>query len=116
MKASGIPRAVRDLLPEAVPLLVERLAEVQVYRAWEAAVGAEMARRARPGPLVEGCLTITVDNSPWLHELRLRQADLLAAIQQHCPSVRALRLTVGPLSAPAEVLLGRAASARDVAP
>jgi len=48
--------------------------------------------------VVDGCLTVVVDNSPWLHELSLRQRDLLASIQRECPTVRALRLTIGPVS------------------
>lgn len=109
-----MPRAVGDLLPDAVPQLVERLAEVRVYQAWEGIVGAEIARRTRPGPLVEGGLTVVVDNSPWLHELSLRQAEVLSMIRRHCPSVRSLRLTVGPLSV--ESPDRAAAAARSVAP
>jgi hypothetical protein len=105
LKPSGFPRAVRDLLPDAVPLLAGRLAQANVHQAWETAVGSEVARRARPGPLVEGCLTVIVDNSPWLHELRLRQPEVLAAIQLHCPSIRALRLAVGSLG-PGEASAG----------
>jgi hypothetical protein len=97
LKSSGMPRAVGDLLPDALPQLVERLAEVRVHQAWETVVGPDVARRTRPGSLVEGCLTVIVDNSPWLHELSLRQPELLAMIRLRCPSVRTLRLTVGAL-------------------
>lgn len=95
-----VPRSIGDILPEAVPQLGERLAEVHLRARWERAVGAEVARRSRPGVLAEGCLTIVVDNSPWLHELRLRQGEVLAAIRRECPSVTALRLTVGPFADP----------------
>jgi hypothetical protein len=98
LKSSGTPRAVGDLLPDAMPQLAERLAEVRVHQAWETVVGLDAARRTRPGSLVEGCLTVIVDNSPWLHELSLRQSELLAMIRLRCPSVKALRLTVGALS------------------
>lgn len=94
---SGIPRAIGDLLTDAVPQLADRLAEIRLQGSWEAVVGSDTARRTRPGSLVEGCLTIMVDNSPWLHELSLRQPELLARIRARCPSVRALRLTVGSL-------------------
>ncbi len=113
MKPSGIPRAVGDLLPDAMPQLIERLAEVRVQQAWEIAVGHDVARRTRPGPLVEGYLTVIVDNSPWLHELSLRQSELLAMIQVRCSSVRALRLTVGAL--PPESREGGTAPAPSIA-
>lgn len=114
MKPSAMPRAVGDILPDAVPQLVDRLAEVRVYQAWGAIVGAEIAPRTRPAHLVEGCLTVVVDNSPWLHELSLRQAEVLSMIQRHCPSVRALRLTVGQLLLPSPD--HAAAAARPAAP
>ena len=108
MKSSGMPRAIGEILPDALPQLVERLAEVRLHQAWATMVGAEVARRTRPGTLVEGCLTVVVDNSPWLHELSLRQPEVLAMIRRQVPSVRALRLTVGPLPAGLE---GQAAAA-----
>lgn len=92
-----MPRAVGDLLPIAVPQLAETLAEIRLQHTWKLVVGPDVARRTRPGPLVEGRLTVTADNSPWLHELSLRQPELLARIQLHYPSVRSLRLTVGSL-------------------
>jgi hypothetical protein len=81
-----------------MPQLSDRLAEVRLRQSWEAAVGPEVARRTRPGSLSEGCLTIVVDNSPWLHELSLRQPELLARIRARCPGVRTVRLSVGPLA------------------
>lgn len=97
MKSSGVPRAIGEILPDALPQLVERLSEVRLRQSWEAAVGTAVARRARPGPVVDGCLTVVVDNSPWLHELSLRQRELLAMVQRECPTIRTLRLTIGPL-------------------
>ena len=80
-----------------MPQLVERLAEARVRQAWPALVGVDIARRTRPGDLVEGCLTVVVDNSPWLHELTLRQPEILRLIQGRWPAVRTLRLSVGAL-------------------
>jgi hypothetical protein len=45
---------------------------------------------------------VVVDNSPWLHELSLRRGDLLTGIRRRCPSVKTLRLTVGPLPGEAD--------------
>lgn len=96
MIASG-PRAVADVLPRAMPQLSERLAERRLRRQWTAIVGAETARRARPRGLSGGVLTIVVDNSPWLHELTLRSAELTAHLTACVPGLRALRFTLGPL-------------------
>src|SRR5438309_5818073 len=93
------PRAVADLLMTAVPGLRERLAEHHVRRAWAALVGADVARRAQPQALVDGCLTVVVDNSPWLHEMTLRADELTARLRERVPSLRALRFTLGTLEA-----------------
>src|SRR2546427_6839285 len=85
----GAPRAVADLLVTAVPELRERLAEHHVRRVWSTLVGADVARRAKPQGLVEGCLTVIVDNSPWLHELTLRADELTARLRARFPAVRA---------------------------
>jgi hypothetical protein len=97
LKSPGTPRAIGDLLTDAVPQLSDRLAELRLQQSWEAVVGSDIARRTRPGNLAEGCLTVIVDNSPWLQELSLRRAELLARIQRRCAAVRVLRLTVGSL-------------------
>ena len=93
----GAPRALADLLVTAVPELRERLAEHHVRRVWSTLVGADVARRAKPQGLVEGCLTVIVDNSPWLHELTLRADELTARLRARFPAVRALRFTLGTL-------------------
>ena len=93
----GAPRAVADLLVTAVPELRDRLAEHHVRRAWTALVGTDVARRAQPKGLVDGCLTVVVDNSPWLHELTLRADELTARLRARFPAVRALRFTLGTL-------------------
>src|SRR5205809_1452668 len=97
----GAPRAVADLLVSAVPELRTRLAEHHIRRAWTALVGADVARRAQPQALVNGCLTIVVDNSPWLHELNLRAADLTERLRAAYPAVQTLRFSLGAAAAEA---------------
>src|SRR3989442_13117556 len=95
----GAPRAAADPLVAAAPELREGLAEQHVRRVWSTLLGADVARRAKPQALVDGCLTVVVDNSPWLHELTLRADELTARLRARFPAVRALRF---PLGAPAE--------------
>jgi hypothetical protein len=90
------PRAVADVLIAAVPQLSDRLPEYHIRRAWAALVGPDMARRTRPQSLSNGCLHVVVDNSPWLHELTLRVAELTARLAAETP-VRSLRFTLGTL-------------------
>jgi hypothetical protein len=111
----GAPRAVADLLVSAVPELRDRLAEHRIRRAWTALVGVDVARRAQPQALLDGCLTVVVDNSPWLHELTLRANELTARLRERFPSLRALRFTLGRLEA-AEGPVSPERSQRSTAP
>ena len=96
---SGLPRAVGELLVSALPQLEDRLLVQRMRRGWTAAVGAEIARRARPQTLINGCLTIVVDNSPWLHELTLRAAELTERLRAEFPAVQTLRFSLGTAEA-----------------
>src|SRR6266705_576921 len=97
MVRAAAPRSVADLLVSAVPDLRDRLLEHRIRRAWPAVVGGDAARRAQPRSFVDGCLTVVVDNSPWLHELTLRADELTARLRARFPAVRALRFTLGTL-------------------
>jgi hypothetical protein len=91
------PRPVADVLVSALPQLSDRLLEARLRRSWVALVGPDTARRSQPQSLVSGCLTVVVDNSPWLHELTLRAAELTARLHAEYPAVQSLRLTLGRL-------------------
>jgi len=92
------PRAVGELLSSALPQISERLLELHIRRAWTSIVGRDGARRTHPDGVNAGTLRVVVDNSPWLHELTLREAELTAKVRAQFPNVRALRLTLGPRS------------------
>jgi predicted nucleic acid-binding Zn ribbon protein len=109
------PRAVSDLLIGAVPQLADRLLEHRIRKAWSSTVDPDVARRARPGALVGGCLEVVVDSSPWLCELTLRAADLQRRIADPFPAVRSLRFTLGASSI-AGTDEPRAATARRAVP
>src|SRR5262245_15426985 len=89
------PRLVADLILSAVPDLRDRLLEHRIRRAWSDVVGADAARRAQPRSFAEGCLTVVVDNSPWLHELTLRGEELTRRLNERFDAVRSLRFVAG---------------------
>jgi predicted nucleic acid-binding Zn ribbon protein len=89
------PRLVGELLLNAVPQLEDRLLVERLRRTWGGLVGAEVARRARPQALTSGCLHVVVDNSPWLHELTLRAAELTARLHAEVPAIHSLRFSLG---------------------
>jgi hypothetical protein len=96
---SGTPRAVADVLAAAVPQIAERLPEYRIRIAWRSLVGVDIARRTQPLSLSNGCLHVVVDNSPWLHELTLRAAELTKRLHAQVDAVRSLRFTLGTLPA-----------------
>jgi hypothetical protein len=96
---SGPPRAVGELLVSALPQLEDRLLVQRLRRAWGALVGDDLARRTQPHGLANGCLSIVVDNSPWLHELTLRAPDLTARLHAQFPAVHSLRFSLGTAAA-----------------
>lgn len=90
---------VGALLRAAFPSLAEPLLAFTIHRDWSEIVGQEVSRRAQPGQLRAGALEVTVDNSPWLQELTLRQGELLGRLQARygVEPIRALRLTLRTL-------------------
>src|SRR5215475_14516055 len=92
------PRRVADLVASALPQIGPRLLETRIRSQWSAVIGREIARRSQPGRLEQGRLTVMVDNSPWLQELTLRQAELTARLAGQFPEVRELRFVLGTLA------------------
>jgi hypothetical protein len=87
---------VGDVLAAALPGLADRLLAEKIRGRWATIVGQDAARRSRPTELRGGALTVTVDNSPWLCEMTLRSAELLAAVRaHHGASVSSLRFSLG---------------------
>ena len=79
----------------ALPQLEDRLMVQRLRRAWPALAGADLARRSQPQALVSGSLSVTVDNSTWLHELTLRAPDLTERVRAQFPAVQSLRFVLG---------------------
>jgi len=98
MTKGGTPRVVGELLVSAVPQLEDRLLVQRLRRRWSMLVGVDAARRSLPQTLQGGCLHITVDNSPWLHEMTLRAAELSARLGVEFPAIHSVRFTLGATS------------------
>jgi hypothetical protein len=97
------PVRVGALLTAAVPALAERMLEEAIRREWSETVGPDAARRSRPRTLRQGTLEVSVDNSPWLQELTLRSAAIVAALRKrHGSAVTGVRLALGSGAGDAE--------------
>ena len=96
MRGGRNPVRVGNLLTAAVPALAERMLEEAIRRDWTQTAGPEAARRSRPGALRQGTIEVNVDNSPWLQELTLRSAAIVAALRKrHGSAVIGVRFALG---------------------
>jgi hypothetical protein len=103
------PVRVGSLLTAAVPAMAERMLEEAIRRDWTQTAGPEAARRSRPGALRQGTLEVSVDNSPWLQELTLRSAAIVAALRKrHGSAVIGVRFALGSGRGDADVAAGPA--------
>jgi len=92
------PRSLEDLVPWVLGELgLEGAgALIRIVERWEAAVGPEVARHARPAALRDGALEVAVDSSVWCQELQLHRARILEALRRElgdeAPSALWLRM------------------------
>ncbi len=111
------PVRVGNLLTAAVPALAERMLEKAIRREWTQTAGPEAARRSRPGALRQGTLEVSVDNSPWLQELTLRSAAIVAALRKrHGSAVIGVRFALGSGRGDADVAAGSARAGTEAPP
>ncbi|MFQ5829756.1 MAG: DUF721 domain-containing protein [Candidatus Methylomirabilia bacterium] len=110
-RARSGPTRVERLLTAAVPELAGRLLEIQIRHEWPTMMGAEFARQCQPARLRNGTLDLVVDNSPWLQEVKFREAELRARLARRYGerAVRSLRVFLGTLAPERGALRSRAA-------
>jgi predicted nucleic acid-binding Zn ribbon protein len=80
----------------------KRLREGQIWLVWDAAVGAQVAARARPARFADGVLTVTVASAPWMQQLTFLKKHLIEQLnsQLGCDLVRDIYLKAGVPEAP----------------
>lgn len=76
------PTAVAGLFGEIFrgKPLEKRLREGKIWVVWDAAVGAQIAAKARPAGFREGVLTVVVSNAPWMQQLNFLKKGLIDKI------------------------------------
>lgn len=95
----GIPLA-KLIAPILKSLRLEESRSVNhLQERWEATMGKAVAAHTRPGVLNNGDLTVYVDSSPWLSELkRYTSREMLANLQNAFGRevIRSVRLQLDP--------------------
>jgi predicted nucleic acid-binding Zn ribbon protein len=82
------PRTAGETMAQVLPGLMTRLGVEQlvqqrlIVEAWKELVGEDIARHAQPTRIHRGTLTVSVNNSVWLHELsRYHKETILRRIK-----------------------------------
>ena len=81
----------------------QRLEEGKVWLVWDAAVGPQIAVRARPVSFRDGVLTVAVTSAPWMQQLTFLKTGMIEKINHQLGHdlVRDIQLKAGmphPLS------------------
>ena len=99
-RRKGPPRPIGDVVRRVLDDLGHGSASAlaRLLGSWEAAVGPEIARHARPAALRGRVLEVTVDSSAWCQQLGLRRPELLAGLARELgeEAPREIWLRVGP--------------------
>lgn len=89
--AADVHEVVRKTAPRAKGVPAE------VYPAWDAVAGGQVARVTRPDALQNGVLWVVVKNAVWIQELVMLREQILAGLEDRLgePLVRDVRFRVG---------------------
>lgn len=101
-RRSGSLRSIADILVGAYPGRTDDLTLIRTFSWWERAVSRRIAEVARPVRLSHGTLYVHVRSSVWAQELTFHEEELLASVRRVVPSVRRMRIKVGPMPPPGQ--------------
>ena len=89
--AADVHEIVRRTAPRAKGVPVE------VYPAWDAVVGPQVARVTRPDAFSQGVLTVVAKSSVWIQELVMLREQILAGLEERMGEacIRDVRFRLG---------------------
>lgn len=100
------PTAIAGLLGEIFrgKPVEKRLREGKIWLVWDAAVGEQIAAKARPINFRDGVLTVVVSNAPWMQQLNFMKKGLIDKINAATGEelVREIFLKAGKPEQPAQ--------------
>jgi hypothetical protein len=96
----SVPPTIGDILDGAYPGRVEDRPLLQTFGWWDRTVPQRIAKNARPVALRRGVLVVHTRTTAWAQELSFHEVDLLASVSARVPSIKRLRIQVGPMPPP----------------
>ena len=96
-RLTGIAADLHEIVRKTAPRAKGVPAEI--YPAWDAVVGAAVARITRPDALHNGVLTVVAKNSVWIQELIMLREQIMAGLEERLGErlVRDVRFRIGRL-------------------
>lgn len=94
MRRKSEPTAVSDILGQLFKgnKWASQLRRYHLFSHWEKIVGPEVARQSRPEIWRGNILTVSVSNSSWLTELRMREPEIVENIEEAYPDLKIRRI------------------------
>jgi hypothetical protein len=80
MSARSHPTTVSSVLEQCLDRIAGEPGAAAIWRVWDDAVGAQIARRAQPIRLRGRTLLVAVASAPWMQELQLLKRTLLTEL------------------------------------
>ena len=80
MASRSVPTTMRPLLERCLDRIAGEPGAAAIWRVWDDAVGAHIARRAQPIRLRARTLLVAVASAPWMQELQLLKRTILAEL------------------------------------
>ena len=85
MDQHGKPADIASLLERCLDRIAGERGASAIWRVWDDAVGAQIARRARPVRLRGKTLVVAVSSAPWMQELQLLKPTIRAELNARLP-------------------------------
>lgn len=106
---SDAPNPLEGILKNVIKKISKkRPSEIEIWDAWERAVGGAAARHSRPVSLQKSVLIVNVDMSTWLYELSTAQGEILKKLSLALKKnkVKDIRFRIGDITPPVEKTRG----------
>lgn len=79
------PASIEGVLGTCLDRILGTPGASAIWRVWDDAVGAAIARRAEPVRLRGRTLVVAVSSAPWMQELNLLKRSIVAALNARLP-------------------------------
>jgi len=94
-KLSHISNILGSALDEYRP--AKDIKMLKIWDIWDDAVGSDIAMNAKPDSFKDGVLIVNVSSSPWLHQLKFSEKEMIENINKRLENtkLKQIRFKIG---------------------